>query len=240
MRHVAGRSPPTIEQSRREARPHRPPDVVLQVVAHAEDPLRRQAQMIAGGLGKRRMRFAITDFRRDHQARPSRPARAVPARPRAAGHRSSSRRRPRPRSSQRPAAPAPRRGSTATSRGAEMIPELVESPVRVGHLGQDPADDPPPAPPLGRLVGRETPGPRPPRRCRNGPWNRSRTSSGSSSTPCRRAASAYAPATEGSGLIKVPTASRTIPSMPAHSDRSLIASRTPFLDDRRRPSRSHP
>ena len=40
------------------------------------------------------------------------------------------------------------------------------------------------------------------------------TSSGSSTTPCRPAAAVYASATEGTGLIKVPTASKTIPRIP--------------------------
>ena len=57
---------------------------------------RRQAEVVARGLKERRMRFAITDFRRNHQRiDPRLSARAGPARRLAAGRRNSSRRRPR-------------------------------------------------------------------------------------------------------------------------------------------------
>ena len=165
-----------------------PAHVVLQVVAHAEHPLGRQAQRSQAASIERRMRLAVADFRRDHQrVDPARRARAGPRRPPAAGRRirGDAERTP------RLAAGACRAGADVgeASPGlgpAEMVPELVERPLRVGHLGQDAGDDPPPAPALGRLVGRPAArAPRRPRRRGNGRWNRACTSSRSSSTPCR-------------------------------------------------------
>ena len=154
----AGRSAPRSSNTPESPARIAPSTSFSHVVTHAQDPLRRQAEVIAGGPEKLRMRLAVTDFRRDHQRvqpglelgqaphHSSQPAVEIRADAERDPHLLQGLQR---RRHVREA--SPRR------RAAEVVPELVERPIGIRQLGQDSDDDLPPSPAFGRLVRRKHP-----------------------------------------------------------------------------------
>ena len=67
MEQVGGLSARPIEQESAKARASRSVDVILRIVPHVENPVRRQVQAGARGFVEERMRFAIADFRGDDE-----------------------------------------------------------------------------------------------------------------------------------------------------------------------------